>query len=303
MRLLNALALPLVLTVLVGCGDKDNSFPFRSLAAEPTGEAIKIKYDMQPGDAVRLKLHGTGHVSVSAGKGLDTDLVQDIEMVMRCLQRLPDGGAELEYEVAAFSMSMPGAPEAAIASQAFDAMVGSKVKVQLGPDGRVKAVDTGDLPGAGSAKIEELFNTPGFQSFVPMPEGGMRVGEAIDISKVMPKEALEELMAKSVPGAAMKPELKGEMVLKAVREVDGEQAAEFAVNVVLNLDATLSKGGESADMDMGMRISGTSLVSLRTGMPVGTGGYRVEMRMDMEAGDTEMAMNMHMDMQFTATRE
>ncbi|MEZ6007091.1 MAG: hypothetical protein R3F05_04875 [Planctomycetota bacterium] len=51
MRLLKVLALPLVLALLVGCGDKDNSFPFRSLAAEPTGEPIKIKYDMQPGDA------------------------------------------------------------------------------------------------------------------------------------------------------------------------------------------------------------------------------------------------------------
>ncbi|MEZ6007092.1 MAG: hypothetical protein R3F05_04880 [Planctomycetota bacterium] len=276
--------------------------PFRSLAAEPTGEAIKIKYDMQPATPCASSCMARV-MSACRPAGLDTDLVQDIEMVMRCLGRLPDGGAELEYEVASFSMSAPGVPDSMGASKDYEGLAGSKVKVQLGPDGRVTVLDMDDLLGEGSPKIKELFNTPGFQGFVPMPEGGMRVGEAIDISKIMPKQALEELMAKSVPGSAMTPELRGEMVLKAVREVDGEQAAEFAVNVVLNLKATMSKGGESADMNMGMRILGTSLTSLRTGLPVGTGSYRTEMRMDMEAGDTEMAMTMHMDMEFAATRE
>ena len=35
--------------VLAGCGD-ENAFEFRSLAADPKGEPVKIAYDMKPGN-------------------------------------------------------------------------------------------------------------------------------------------------------------------------------------------------------------------------------------------------------------
>lgn len=303
MRWFQILTVPVVVLALAGCGGSDNSFPFRSLAAEPSGEAVKIRYDMEPGEAVRLTMHGTGRIEATGPVTVDAPVTQDLEMVMRCTQRLPDGGLELEYEIASFSMSMPGVPGGDAAQASLDGIVGTKLKLQLAPNGQIKDLDLGALAGPGSQQIKELFNRPGFQTFVPMPEGGMRVGEAIDIATIMPAESLEQLMEKSVPGGGIKPKLEGEMVLKAVREVDGEQAAEFAVNVVMNLKGSFSKGSEDADMDMGMRVTGTSLTSLRTGMPIGSGSSRMELRMDMEAGDVEMSMRMNMDMQITAKRE
>lgn len=284
------------LLLLPSCGDSPKGFKFQSLAKEGTGDAIKIAYDMAPGEGIRMKMTMRGKMEMSGDASISTPMNSDMVMVMKCTEVRNNGDKVLEVALEKMEMAAGG--------QVFDqGMLGDiNGTVVIGADGRLKDMDYSGGGAQFRAQMDQVLKSPGIQSFVPMPPEGMRVGQALDLAEIMPTEALGQLMNKALPGGSIKPELRGELVLMGTREIEGEQTAEFAINLVMNMSGSMSKGGQSAEMDLGVKVSGTQYTSLKTGMPLGTSEMKMTMRGDVETSGEEVEINMTMTMTIDCTK-
>lgn len=292
------LSLGLLLT-LASCGDDGNAFEFKSIAADPVGEKILIRYEMTPGAGVRMTMNMRGSMQMSGDVNMTVPMNTSMAMALRCTDVRPDGDSVLEVAVVDVQFD---AGQVTPPSGAADLLKDLRFTMTVSRDGRMTMDSIEGLDDEVLKPVKQMLNNPGFQYFIPMPEGGMRVGEALDLGEILSQEALEQLMSQALPGSGLKPSMQGEMVLTGTREVDGETAAEFAVNMVMNLQGEISKRGSSVEMDMGLRMTGTQLNSLATGFPIGSAEWNMEMRADVEGGDKELEMRMHATMSIRSER-
>ena len=280
------------LALLFGaCGDSNNAFEFRTLSAEPSGEAVKIAYDMKAGEGVRMRMKMTGSMEMTGDMEATIPMNMSMAMVFKCVEVKANGDKVLEMSIEGADLDLGGRLEGREREMPDFTRVGGTVT--LGKNGHVSAMDLATGVAEVDAKLSQVLKNPGFQYFVPMPEEGLRVGEALDLAKIMPKEVLAQLMKSAGPNLTVEPDLRGELVLLGTREIDGERAAEFGLNMVMNLQMDR----EGMTMDMGMRFSGKQHNSLRTGFPIGGADWTMEMRMDSKSGHMEMGIESNMKMQ------
>ena len=301
-RLRLGLCLALLAVPFLGaCGDSSNAFPFRSAAADPVGAPLRILYELQPGDGVRMAMHMTGTMVMSGDMDLSIPLDQRIDMTVRCTEVAHDGGARLEMAIESAQLS---AGSATPSDEGIPGLQGLKGTYTLGADGRVRDIEFEGADPELASQIRKMITTPGFQQFVPMPEGGLRVGEAIDLAKILPAGALEAVLSNAVPGSSVQPEVQGELVLRGTQRIDGEEVVEFDVNMVMNVAGSLATHGQTAEIDMGVRITGKQFNAVRTGLPMGTASWDMTLRMGMETNgrDVDMAMDATMSIACTPLR-
>lgn len=225
---------------------------------------------------------------------------QPIDMTMtmsiRCTEVREGGDRVLEMELENMDISNMD-----VDMREQDLTTGFKGEMIIGSNGEVKGVEMEGIDAATKQQLDPMFSGLGFQTFIPMPPEGLRVGEAIDLAEVMPKETFEKILNTAGRGRDFKHEVKGEMVLKGTSDVDGEKAAEWRLNMVLNFAGTMNDGGKRSKMDTGMKMSGTQLSSLRTGFPVGSSKFQMKLRASIEVDDEEMTMDMDLAMTISAT--
>lgn len=296
MRQLSTLALAgLLLLSLAGCGDSSNAFAWESEASEPKGDPIRILYDIKEGEGVRMQMHSRGKLVVEGPISMSQPIDVTMTMSMRCTEVRESGDRVLEMKLEDMDMS-----KMEVDMGEHDLTTGFKGEMIIGSNGEVKGVEMDGIDAATKQQLDQMFSGSGFQTFIPMPPEGLRVGEAIDLAKVMPKETLEKILNTAGRGMDFKPEIKGEMVLKGASDVAGEKAAEWRLNMVMNFAGTMNNGGKSSKMDMGIKMSGTQMSSLRTGFPVGSSKLQMKMRASIEVDDEEMTMDMDMAMTISA---
>lgn len=286
-----------VLLLAAGCGDSSNAFEFKSKTQKPQGETIKIAYEMQKGEGIRMKMTMRGTMEASGDHSMSIPMDSEVSMTLECVDVKENGDRVVEMGIEGMKMAVAG--ESGLPEDMFSDFKG---RMTIDKNGKMKDMDYTGADAQISSQLDQIFKSPGFQSFVPMPPEGMRVGEALDLAKIMPTEAMEQLMNAALPGSTIKPELKGELVLVGTREVDGEQVAEFAMNLVMNMAGSMSQMGKTVDMDFGIKITGSQFSSLRTGFPLGTSEMKMTMRGDMEADGEEVEMNMDMSMTIDCTK-
>lgn len=282
-----ACLLALVIAPLPGCGDGDAKDPwtFQSKAKEPTGEVIKITYDLQEGQGVRMEMKTTGTMTMDMGQG-EQDQPMDMTMAtsMRCTKVAPDGSRTLEVVIDTVDMGAAGAAMPMT-------LEGVRGTMTIDAEGKVTSMDLeADDPQLDQI-FKKMFQGGGFATAFPWPKQGMRVGEAIDMADIVPMEQLKGAMA-GLPGLEnLEPEIQGEYVLVGTTTVEGEQAAEFAITMIMTMAMDM---GEKGSMSSKARSSGTQFISLRTGLPVGTSTLTqvMDMEMDMTAGGQSQQMTM-----------
>ncbi len=282
--------------LFTACGDDSNAFAFKSMAKPPQGAPVKIAYDFKVGEGVRMKMSMNGTMSMSGDVDMDTPLDMTLGMLLTCDEITASGDA-------VFSMVFEGAKISGLDNALTKAgMHGVKGRMTIGADGKLKGMSMDGLDPAMEKQVSQLLNNPGFQSFVSIPPEGMRIGEAIDLAKVMPAESFAKLLEMAAPGTNLKPKLEGEIVLLGTTEIDGTPCAEFGVNMVMNLTGTMSQGSNGIEMDMGMKVQGTQFTSLVNGLPLGTATMTMAMRMSASGGGSDVEMEMKADMTITCER-
>jgi hypothetical protein len=229
---------------------------------------------------------------MSGDAGMNAPIDMRLQMTLICKEVRADGDFVIDMRVEDVQMNVG---DRTMSGSEFGDFSG---QMTLGPDGAVKDRKFEGL-GAAGGQLEQMLNNPGFQAFVPWPTEGLRVGESLDLTKIMPQAAMEALMQNPMLGSDMKPKIQGEIVFVGVREIDGERAAELSTNLVVNLAGTMDKGGQSGKIDMGVRAQGTQFTSLETGFPLGKATVTMQLRGDIESGDQEM----HMEMDSVLTME
>ncbi len=290
MRPIVLVSLLLASFALAGCGDSGNSFEFRTISAEPSGKHIKIAYAMKPGDGVRMTMQMNGRMKMTGTMDVDMPIDMSFTTTMRCTEVKSNGDKVLAMTIDATALN--------VGEELSGAMENMDISGTLTLDktGKVTSMDFDASDPQINAKIGQALKNPGFQYFVPMPPEGMRVGEALDLAKVMPAKAFEELMNSAAGGStSVKPDLRGEIVLLGTKNIDGEDAAEFGVNMVMNIKLE----SEAMKMDMGMRVKGKQFCSLRTGLPAGTATSTMEMRLDGAAAGMEYESDSKMTLTIT----
>ena len=292
-----AFTLALLLALTAGCGDGDSNDPwkFKSKAKSPSGEYVKIAYDYEVGDGVRMVMKTKGTMTMNMnGEPQEQPVDMTMRMTMRC-ESIGDDGSRV-MTTSLDGMEMPGMPAGALGADTF------KGTVTIGADGSIKDVDFEGLDPTMAQSIKQAFQGGGFAGSIPMGEKGMRIGEAIDIKDVMPMDALKQAMA-NIPGAgSLEPAIEGEYVLVGTKSIDGVDAAEFAVNMVMTMDMDMGDEGKAT---MRMKTTGTQFVSLRTGLAIGESSIaqQMEMRLNSRQGEQDMSMAMDMDSTMTINAE
>lgn len=300
MKTVALLTLPLFLLAACG-GGSPGEYEFVSRAkADPEGEPIRISYRLTAGERFEGALKMDQQMSMHVG-----DMDQQVSMRMAVdtmdyvvAEILPDGAARLSLEIGDITATANGE------ELPLDEMFGSepvKGSLELLPDGTTRNFDVGggmfDDP-----QLQEFKKLTQYSQFVRYPPEGIRVGEAIDIRSYIPEEMFKEMGSIMPAGMEMDMDLEGELVLIRTEEIAGEQAAVFGMNAVITLAMNVSQGGQTADMDMKMRITGELACSLETGMPIGTMTMKMAGEGSGVAGDQSMDFTMVQDATFTFNR-
>jgi hypothetical protein len=271
--------------LLAACGGRKppDGFVFRSLARKPTGKPVRIAHDLAVGEGVRLHLSMDGLLEMSGPGARNAPLSLAAEVTLRCREVRDDGSRVLELTY------KPTAEATTLASQPGRGGGGTLV---LAADGRVHPIK---LHGFGAGILAPGARVPhgcALQLLMPVPRAGLRVGEVLDLATVAGSRALGALFPSVAPRLPRPPGVQAEYALRGVRTVDGQDAAEFAANMVTNLDTRGRTQGIATRLTA--RIAGTQLVSLRTGLPVGTGTMTYEMHMTMTESDQVVTMRARM---------
>lgn len=275
---------------LCGCGES-MAYEFQSLAKMPRGAPIQVTYDIQEGSGVRMQMSMRGTIATDGDVQMSMPMDMSITIEYVCQRVLMSGNRELSMSITDFQSGMPGM-NGAMGDALFD--LGGTVTIDK--QGRVVDVNMGGM--GSNEQITQMLQSPGFQQFVPFPPQGLRVGEAIDYTDLVSQEALTSMMGAGMPG--IRPSIKGELVMKGTREVQGKRAAELDLNLVLNVSGSMSQMGQTLDLDMGMRVRGILSIDTETGMPIGTSNLRMQGRADMDAGGTDASMKMDLSMRIVS---
>lgn len=290
--------LALVLSVTAACGDKEGEDPwaFKSKAKEPSGDLVKIAYEYEVGEGVRMVMHTNGKMTMTTnGEPQEQPVDMKMAMTMRCESIGADGSRVL-------TTSLEDMEVAGMANMPTDMLgdAGFNGRVTIGADGTIQGVDFEGLDPQVAQSIKQAFQGGGFAGSVPMGKDGMRVGEAIDIRDVMPMDALKQAMSNMPGGVSIEPDVQGEYVLMGTRTVEGVEAAEFAVNVVMTMNMNMDTG-KQGKVTMRMKMTGTQLTSLRTGLAIGESAIEQEMEMRMSGEGPNGGMDMAIDLDSTMT--
>ncbi|MDJ0975482.1 MAG: hypothetical protein QNJ98_13540 [Planctomycetota bacterium] len=306
MRFTKPLALLAVLLLAVGCGGESDTgggstnggdTPSSSTKPSPSGDKIKFSYAMEKGEGVRMSMKMAGTMKMSGAHAGETPMDMETVMTMRCVDVKENSDRVLEIGIEAMKMAIAG--ERGLPDSMFEDMKG---RMTIDKSGRMKDMDWSGGDPQITEQLKKMFSGSGFQTFVPLPAEGLAIGEAVDYKDIVPPEMMEQLMGSAVPGATLKPTLEGQMVLVGTRKVDGEQAAEFAVDVTMKMKGSISQMGQTVEMDQTTTIKGTQFISLRGGFPVGVSEMKMSMTGDMVSQGETVKMGMDMTMTIESSK-
>jgi len=275
----------LVAALMTACGDDEVSHGIEGvgLPSEPSGDAIEVAYALEDGESWTLEfeldisLHvETNQRGTTKRNDLEGRMIGWIAQARRWDDA--DGVAIGEVEVRFQRIEANG--------EVLDAeAAGAQGTFGYDPKGR---------PRKGSLKLKENARTEGWKMLHSeylagfgggrswLPERPVRVGEAWSAETVMDHAALSRvLQAHSIPGAQL-PDLQfeGDVRLERVFEEQGETLLELRIDALVERKGRVSHGRSSGRLAMGHRITGTAIVSKRTGLPI-----RIDV---MQSGSTDM---------------
>ena len=101
----------------------------------------------------------------------------------------------------------------------------------------------------------------------------------------------------------LQPEIRGEYVLLGTKTIDGVEAAEFAINMMMRIVGDTSEDDDAGHLDMTMTASGTQYIGLESGFPMGVAEISMEMTMEMTMPARGKAREMKMRMKSTVACE
>ena len=255
------------------------------------GKPIHIGTTVPAGAGVRLTLETKGTISMSMD-GQEREQTMDMTMVMvqRCERHTDDGGRVMVMKIEKFDFGdMPGAE--AMDMSGFDKM---HATMTIGADGKIADMTMDGVDPQFETIMKQMVQNGGITASFPSGPDGLRIGDTIDVADVMPMDVLNEALA-SVPGAEdMSPEMdvQGGYTLRAVRDVDGVEAAEFAVDMTIVMTMDM---GDSGSMETRIKTTGTQLVAIATGLPAGESTLHqvMDMSMTMDRGGETTTMTTH----------
>lgn len=270
-------------------GDGEEHTQFESQARPPTGDPIHVRYAYGKGDGFRMSLETVGTTEMD-GESHSMNMTMGISM--RCTEVLDNGDRTLAVTIDGMEMDGVAAPQ--LAGQDIS------VSMTVGADGKVKDLDLEGVDPHLAKTLKKTLQGGGFATFLPFPPEGLRVGEAIDLAKVVPMDVLMDSLNEVTPGSTLKPEIRGEYVLMGTTVIDGLEAAEFKINMVMKMQGSMAEDGHSMEINMHMTMTGVQYLALESGFPIGTADMEIEMDMAMAAGtdgdDQPRKVDMHSQM-------
>jgi hypothetical protein len=299
MRWIHLGSLGAVLALAAGCGKESppQSFEFQTKVKPAQGEPIRFAYALPAGGGFLMKMGIGGSLSITAKKDAQTvPLDMTMEMSFRCDEVRDDGTRVMTMRLG----SLGGASlEQAGAKKALAGMQDVRCTMEMDHRGAVKNVKMEGGTAEMRQQVEQMMQQPGGRPFLVYPEEGLRIGEAIDYTRLFSSDQMRLLMG--AQGHGIVPEIVGEAVLVRTLQIDGREAAEFALNLVMNMKGTTKANGQQGTMDMGLRLTGSQFVEIATGMPIGTLEMHMEGRGNVGTGDE--TANMAIDMRVTGRVE
>jgi hypothetical protein len=294
MRTIASCLAALLLLAAAACGGESQAYEFRSKARAPSGEPVPFEYRPKEGDAFRMSMRVAGSFEMSVSKSREKAPIEmSMRLAYRCEEVRPNGDARMSVTIEDAELQGLGADATA------GSLSGMGASFVMDKHGSVSSLAMVGVPESMREEFEGLLNQPGAQQFLVFPREGLRVGQAIDVA-----ESFEASMGQGTfgeLGAGVKPTVRGEAVFVRTTVRDGEPAAEFELNVVVNVKGKAPTEGRDVEVDFGFRVTGSQFVSIATGMPVGTVSMVVEGRGRVGAG-REMS-NFSMDMRVTGAVE
>lgn len=275
----------------VGCGKEQagsgtKSFVFTSQARTPEGEAIPLVFRPRVGEVHELKLSTSGSMSMDVdGQSHDMPMDMSMTMLYRCEAEHPDGGRTMSMSIGEVGGALV---EKAGAQERLRALSEVRSRMRVDRHGAVTGVELEGGDPAVRKQVDRLFNQPGSRPFLVYPAEGVRVGEAIDLTKMFDAAQMQTLM--DAPEGAPAPEIRGEAVAVRRLEIAGEDAVEFALNLVLSIRGAMTQDGQTGEVDMSMRLTGTQFTSVATGMPLGALTMTMDLRADIAMDKQKMRM-------------
>jgi hypothetical protein len=284
---LRLVVLAAALGFVAACGDAESqAFTFKSLARTPEGEPIRIVVSPKVGEGFDYRFAMKGSVSVK-GEEIDQSMPIDNSMVMHylCEEVKGDGGVVMSLRFGEFGGGFL-VPEQGTAPVA--GLEDARIRIEIAPDGAIRSVKVEGGAEHLRQQMELIFNQPGNSPFLLYPPQGLRIGEAIDYGKLFKSDQMQRMLG--AIGAGVVPQVDGEAVLTRRLEVDGQDAAEFALNLVMTMKGRMGSGKKQADVDIGFRMTGNQFVAVATGLPAGTTQILAEGRGTIRAEKKEVSL-------------
>lgn len=299
MRYSRLLAACAGLLLLGACGKEAAPPPyvFESFAHAPVGEPIQLIFQPALGDVCSLSLEIKGSLTFRSDKTNETlPLDVPVSTSYRCAEAR-ENGDRVMHMTSVTPVGPAGAERAAPAKLAQ--LKDVRMTMLIDRLGAIRQVETQGGDAETRRVMEQVWNQMGTRPFLVFPEGGLRVGEALDFAKAIQSGQLNAILGAT--GADITPEIQGEAVLVRRTEVDGHDAAEFALNLVARMRGSVGTGGQRMTMDVSLQVTGTQFVALATGMPVGRVEMQLASRGTVQHGSESGSLTMAMAIRGSAT--
>jgi len=287
------------LLLLCSCGKEAAPQPyvFQSRARAPVGEPIQLIFQPAVGDVCNLSLEIKGTLTFRSDRTNETlPLDVPVSTSYRCAEARENGDRVMHM-----TSVTPVGP--AVADRAAPANLAQlkdvRMTMLIDRLGAIRQAETQGGDVETRRVMEQVWNQMGTRPFLVFPEGGLRVGEALDFAKAIHSGQLHAILGAT--GADITPEIQGEAVLVRRTEVEGHDAAEFALNLVARMRGSVSTGKQRMTMDVSMQVTGTQFVAVATGMPVGNVQMQLASRGTVQHGSDSGFLTMNMNIRGAAT--
>ena len=287
--LLLLLAVPLLAS---GCA-REVIFPFEPLEIEPAGSPFRIPFRLAEGEQWIYDFHYQAGASVMTTSEMrESSTEANVTVLLTCLRAIQGFGYELEARVSHFESETDGVrsgPEDEELAETLDRM---SLRYRVTLSGKIAERRLDGLQGRRLEPTVERF----LSNFIAQLFGRseiygrpVRIGARIISTEVLDKELLEGLVAQGVEESD--PAIDAEMVLIDVRAVQEEKAAEFRLNAVGDVVQEEKRAGKKAKRHQGVKVTGSYLVSLASGMLIGENRMEVLLKGTLRSGGETADIN------------
>lgn len=262
-----------------GCGD------------DASTSRVTYPFTLGQGDGIELVLEANVRTAAVGVEDQRREMIVNTTLDARCTQVTASGERRLRFTPREFTVDGKAGP----AEEQPQPRV-----LRIGPDRSHRGVEIDGKATPANTPASNPFVTGGFLVYLPMPSGGMAIGDTYELARDLPDNVLPAEVEMALRAAETKPAFRGIYTLRRTFVEGGALVGEFDIELSLTFDGAIQMGTASVKLTIDMQCRGSQAFELYTGLATGAGVSALTQRIELGGEGFSHAMRTSADVKATA---